>query len=148
MRLVAPLKGRSILVVEDDAIQAIDLTETLKEAGARVIGPAWNADTAMQLARSNTFSAAVLDYRLCSRNCMSVANELNQRHTPFIILTAYDAWVRLPHSWHGCRLVTKPANMAKLVRTIAALIRWKNAPVSSARQRIRTEAAMIESALR
>jgi hypothetical protein len=45
------LRGRWILIVEDDCVTAMDLAETLSAAGALILGPAATIDTAFELVR-------------------------------------------------------------------------------------------------
>ena len=58
------LAGLRILIVEDDPIIALDVAETLADAGAIVIGPAHTVTQALKLVDGGGLDAAVLDYRL------------------------------------------------------------------------------------
>ena len=58
------LAGLRILIVEDDPIIALDVAETLADAGAIVIGPAHTVAQAFKLVDGGGLDAAVLDYRL------------------------------------------------------------------------------------
>jgi DNA-binding response OmpR family regulator len=120
------LKGVPILVVEDDLIQALDLAESLREGGASVVGPVCDPNEAVRLARENGCRAAVLDFQLGSRNTAQIALELQRQQTPFVIHTGYHCAELLPFHWPGCRVVAKPADIPRLVRTVAALVRWKS----------------------
>ena len=119
------LKGAPILVVEDDAFQGLDLALSLEEAGAIVIGPVSDVNDAILVAREGNCLAAIMDFRLGTRDAIELGEELHRHHTPFIIHTAYDCAGRLPAQWHGCKLISKPADIPGLIRTIAALLRWK-----------------------
>ncbi len=117
--------GTPILVAEDDVLQALDLVEALQAAGASVIGPVGDLSHALELAREGACRAAILDFRLGSEDATSVGNELDRQQTPFVIHTGYDCRDMLPGQWRGCRLVQKPANIERLVYTVAALVRWQ-----------------------
>jgi DNA-binding NtrC family response regulator len=114
-----------VLVVEDDAVQGLDLTEMLKEAGASVIGPISSMEAAIGAVRSKACAAAIIDFRLGDFNAIPLGEELHQRQIPFVIYTGYDCLGVLPRHWQGCRVVVKPAAVGELVRTIAALVRWR-----------------------
>ena len=58
------LNGRSILLAEDDALQAIDLFDILADEGATAIVTVSELDEALRVARSHRFDAAILDYRV------------------------------------------------------------------------------------
>jgi DNA-binding NtrC family response regulator len=119
------LKGIPILLVEDDAVQALDMAESLKDAGAIVIGPVANLSDAIAMARQGGCHAAILDFRLGSGDSIPIGQELYRRQTPFIIHTGYDCADMLPAQWRGCRLISKPADIGRLIRAVAALLRWK-----------------------
>jgi DNA-binding NtrC family response regulator len=119
------LQGKPILVVEDDALQGLDLAEILKEAGACVIGPISSSEEAIGLVRRRACSAAIIDFRLRQFNAIPIGQELYEQEIPFIIHTGYDCLGVLPPHWRGCRVIVKPAGVNELVWTIAALVRWR-----------------------
>jgi DNA-binding NtrC family response regulator len=119
------LKGAPILLVEDDALQALDLAFSLKEAGAIVIGPLANPSDAIPVAREGNCLAAIMDFRLGTSDAIELGEELYRHDTPFIIHTGYDCADMLPEQWRGCKVISKPADIDHLIRTISALLRWK-----------------------
>jgi DNA-binding response OmpR family regulator len=119
------LRGTPVLVAEDDLLQAMDIGASLKEAGASVIGPVFDVNEAVALARLGLCGAAVLDFRFGSADAIPLGQELQRRRTPFVIHTGYDCRNMLPRQWLGCKVVQKPADMASLVHTVAALVRWR-----------------------
>jgi len=116
-----------ILIVEDDALQGLDVAEMLKEAGASVIGPISDLEAAVGVARTKACSAAIIDFRLGAFNAIPLGEELHQRQIPFLIHTGYDCLGVLPSTWRGCRVIIKPAASEELVWTLAALVRWRRA---------------------
>src|SRR6267154_1801796 len=82
------LCGRSILVVEDEPLIALDLEQSLRKAGARVLS-ACTLDRALLLAEHAGLSAAVLDYGLAAGNCGPISERLTQRRIPFVIYSGY-----------------------------------------------------------
>jgi len=80
-----------ILIVEDDAIIAYDLSETVRGMGHQVCGTAATMDEALTLAARHTPTLALLDIRLAEGdNGIEVARELRrQRFLPVIFVTAF-----------------------------------------------------------
>jgi hypothetical protein len=56
------LKGRRVLVVEDELLVALDYCHNLESAGAEVVGPFQTAQEAMRCVKNAAIDAAVLDY--------------------------------------------------------------------------------------
>src|SRR5919199_2098452 len=81
----------NILIVEDETITAMDLRETLEEAGHKVIGIARDLQTAVKLVRSNPPDLALVDIQLegSTGDGIATAKELLTYHRmPIIYLTA------------------------------------------------------------
>jgi len=91
----ASLKGRRILVVEDDYLVALSLVGILEQAGARVLGPIGTLDEAIAVVENNgkTFDGAVLDINLNGEKSYPVADVLAARAVKFVFTTGYDARV-------------------------------------------------------
>ncbi|MGF1622734.1 MAG: hypothetical protein ACFCUR_19240 [Rhodomicrobiaceae bacterium] len=123
MRSNNMLKGRSILLAEDDAMQAVELFDTLADEGATAVVSVSELDEALRMAGSQRFDAAIFDYRLGGNRSTLLAEYLDRQHTPFVIHTGYP--LQFPCLWRGCRLVPKPSAPTTLVHTLAALIRWQ-----------------------
>lgn len=120
-----PLQGYSILVVEDDPLQALDIAESLGEAGAAIVGPVYDLHEAVRVVRTESADAAVLDFRFGMQNSTDLAQELYRQRTPFVIHTGYHEVPTIVSQWRGCRLIAKPSNIARLIKTLEALMRWK-----------------------
>lgn len=87
------LGGRKILVLEDDAFVALDVAMSLKDAGARVVGPFARAEVALEqiadIGRRGV-DAAVLDVDLGDHLSEDVAKELSRLGIPFLFYTGAD----------------------------------------------------------
>lgn len=118
------LDGIPVLVVEDDGLQALDLTASLMEAGALPIGPAATCTEALRLMNSAEIRAVVLDLRLRGEDGTWLAWELYRRRMPFLVHTGYLETRFLPAHWGGCQIMFKPASMDRLVRRVGHLVRW------------------------
>ena len=79
-----PLTGKLCLVVDDEFLIALDIQQTLENAGAAEVVCAGNAAEAMAFARARRFDVAVLDVRLGQTGASSlpVAEVLAAAGTP------------------------------------------------------------------
>jgi len=97
----------SVLVVEDEALIAMDLQALLEDAGYRVLGPANSTAAAMALLAGQDPDVALLDVNLGRSDVFGVANELARRKTKLIFLTGHTAQ-KLPLAHRHRPLVAKP----------------------------------------
>jgi DNA-binding response OmpR family regulator len=116
------LRGRRILVVEDDALLAMSVDDMLREAGADVAGPADTLDSAGQLAAEGHLSAAILDIRLYDDEVWPIARLLATRGVPFMFHTGHFDGTSLPAEWAGRPILTKPARAKQIVGALADLV--------------------------
>jgi CheY-like chemotaxis protein len=102
------LKGRRILVIEDEYFLAEDMTQLLRGWGAQVIGPLGEVDDALQLVRDGgEVDLAVLDINLRGQMIYPVADELRRRTIPFIFTSGYDRGP-VPSEYEKVPLLEKP----------------------------------------
>jgi CheY-like chemotaxis protein len=87
--MATDLKGSAVLVVEDEAIVSMMLEDILMELGIKVIGPAPSIERALELARSATLDAAILDVNVRGERIDPVAAVLRNRAIPFVFATGY-----------------------------------------------------------
>ncbi len=80
-----------VLLVEDEALVAMMIQETLTEFGFEVLGPVGTVSEALAAARDRSFDAAVLDINLGDDLVYTVAEILTRRGVPFVFVTGYDA---------------------------------------------------------
>jgi CheY-like chemotaxis protein len=83
------LSGRRILVVEDEALIALDLQGMLDQRGATVVGPAATVSEALKTITENQIDCALLDLKLGDETADPVAAALKQRAIPTVFVTAY-----------------------------------------------------------
>jgi CheY-like chemotaxis protein len=97
----------TVLVVEDEALIALDLQALLEDAGYRVMGPASSPAAALMLLDHSDPDVALLDVNLGRSDVFDVANELATRKSRVIFLTG-DTMQRLPQAHRHRPLVSKP----------------------------------------
>jgi DNA-binding response OmpR family regulator len=109
--------GGRILVVEDNALLAIELAQALKDAGFETVGPALTVTQAMSLIGKSGCDAAVLDINLRGETSEPVAKELRVRGVPFITMTGY-ARGQQPAIFEGTPTFTKPVAMELVIEEL------------------------------
>lgn len=84
------LRDQRVLVVEDEAVVAMELVRVLTAAGAKVVGPAGTIEEALGLLDDGQpIDRALLDVNLGGRLITPVAAALTNRRIPFVYLTGY-----------------------------------------------------------
>lgn len=122
-RSLPSLHGARILVVEDEAILAMELAAILKGAGAEIIGPCNTVAEALALsARTLDIAAAVLDVRIGRNTIAPVARQLAGNGTPFMFYTRQIARDPTVAEWLDHKIIAKPADAATLVFAVAEMI--------------------------
>jgi CheY-like chemotaxis protein len=117
-----PLKGRRILVIEDEYFLAEDICSVLRDLGADVIGPAGEVEDAIGIVNSGeVIDAAVLDVNLKDVSILPVADRLRARNIPFVFTTGYDKSA-IDVRFKDIHLFEKPINVAAMARSLGKLI--------------------------
>lgn len=96
-----------VLVVEDDPLIAIELTDILEQEGCEVVGAAANVPAALDFVRTGNIDLALLDVALGAETVEPVAKLLVRRDIPFGVVTAYPRAI-LPNVVRGHPFVQKP----------------------------------------
>ena len=107
------IKGRRILVVEDEAIIAAFLEDILVEFGAEVVGPASTVARALALANCESIDAAILDVNIRDESVIPVRDALRCRGIPVIFATGYNSRQSL-EATNGSPIVDKPYSKERI----------------------------------
>ena len=114
-------QGQRVLIVEDELLLAMDYEELLKREGCTVLGPVGRRAQALALLERERPDVAILDLNLAGERSTAVAEALEARGVPFVIVSGYaERTLREPVLRRAPRL-DKPAKQQDLVRIIAAL---------------------------
>ena len=116
--VLKPAEKPRVLLVEDEALVAMMIQETLAEFGFQVIGPVSTASEALASARDSRFDAAVLDINLGDGMVYSVAELLSKRGVPFVFVTGYDA-DSVDARFAGVPILQKPIERNMLQKVFA-----------------------------
>lgn len=111
----------TVLLVEDDALVALDLGNALTQAGYRLAGPvATLAEAAAQVERY-TPDLAVVDVRLKDGLSTELARELRRRSVPFLVHSACRRDNSLCLELREAPWLTKPVRSPDVVAAVQGL---------------------------
>lgn len=118
---VAPgtLDSMTVLVVEDQALIAMDTEETLRQLGAGAVVLARNTQDALRHIELSAPHLAVLDVNLGDETSQLVAETLAQRGVPFLFMTGYSDHVMMPPAMRHVPVVRKPVSAAAIAANVA-----------------------------
>jgi DNA-binding response OmpR family regulator len=113
---------KTVLIVEDEVLIAMDLKLMLEVCGWRVIGPAATVQHALRLLEDELPSVALLDVNLGNELVTRVAETLKARDVPFALASAYEKPERFGGEvLAGAPNVGKPTGERRLLATLAQL---------------------------
>ena len=115
------LKGRTVLLVEDNMIIAMDGEDALRDLGAEVMTAA-SINRAREAIARHKVDLAVLDFNLGNETSLPIADLLTERGVSFIFATGYGDGLELPARYSHVTLLKKPYSGATLAQVIAPLI--------------------------
>jgi PAS domain S-box-containing protein len=107
-----------VLLVEDEALVAMMIQETLAEFGFQIVGPVSTASEALAAAQDSHFDAAVLDISLGDSLAYGVAEILEKRGVPFVFVTGYDT-ESVERRFNGIPILQKPIERTALQKIFA-----------------------------
>jgi CheY-like chemotaxis protein len=120
------LRGRSILVVEDEPLIGLNISTALEEAGAHVTATT-NIRHALILVEHDGLAAAIMDHALADGDSAELCARLNARGIPYVSFSGYDpvkgAGFDAPH-------VRKPATMDVLLSAVEGVLAGQSHRVS------------------
>lgn len=116
---VLRVQGDKILVVEDNALLAMEMRFILEDAGYQVVGPVSSVAEGLDLANTrNDLDIAVLDINLAGEMSFPIAEALKAKGVPFVFCTGYEH-PDTPASLSDCSFMQKPINERSLLSRLA-----------------------------
>lgn len=107
-----------ILLVEDDALIALDVADTLEAAGAEVVGPFGTLKSAREAAGTAQVDLAVLDIDLHGEEVFPAASILRERGVPFLFYTGRPDRIALTTVFAGIPVCPKPIDARGLLAAV------------------------------
>jgi DNA-binding response OmpR family regulator len=112
------LAGLRVLVVEDELLVAMLIEDALADQACVIVGPYARLQDALIAAATETLDLAVLDVNLAGKKVYPVAELLEKRGIPFVLLSGYgrDAIPVNHPEWQACN---KPFQPEELISVLA-----------------------------
>lgn len=114
-----PPNSLRVLIVEDEAIIALDLSDMITDLGHIVVMVANRIDIGMDFARSGRLDLAILDMNVRGALSFPIADVLRDQSIPFIFASGYGER-GLIDGFRDAHVITKPYNidiLGKMVTT-------------------------------
>ena len=119
------LAGRTVLIVEDEVLIALDIEAALEQKGALVKGPVTRLADGLPIAenQSHEFDCAVLDVNLRGEEVFPIAEKLQKNGIPFLFHTGHGKSEVLQQRFANAPVCNKPFQTEKLLLELEKLIR-------------------------
>ncbi|MBD2749514.1 response regulator [Microvirga sp. BT688] len=111
-----------VLILEDEALIALNVQDELQDAGYMVAGPFSACSAALEWLRTTTPDMAVLDTTLKDGHCREIALELSRREVPFLIYSGYQEDQQLLSDFQHITWIEKPVPSGALVQACQQLL--------------------------
>ena len=125
-RGVAPrqvLAARTVLIVEDSLIIALDAEDVVKKLGADGVMTAATVPAALDLlSESLRPDVAMLDINLGDKSSFPIADRLDQLGIPFLFASGYGEQAHLPAAHAERTVVQKPYTIENVARALERLL--------------------------
>lgn len=112
--------GRRILLVEDEPLVAMMMSQIISELGADVLGPFGTLTEALA-ANVEGLDAALLDVNVAGELVYPLAERLERSGTPMVFLTGYDA-KSIDERFVRSGILTKPIDESELAACLAGIL--------------------------
>lgn len=114
--------GSLILIVEDEALIAMEIEARVKSLGYSVLGPAWNLASASELLASATPHAALLDVQLANERATPIARRLRGLGVPYALVTGYARLSLKEEEFNDVRRISKPVTQRDLEKALNEML--------------------------
>ena len=112
---------RSVLVLEDSMMVALDTSDMLQKMGVETVVTSATVAQALSFIKAESFDFAILDISLRDSNSFDVAEELDSLNIPFCFLTGFGSDLDMPEQFKTKTILTKPTNLMSLRNEILKL---------------------------
>lgn len=116
----APLPPRALLV-EDEAVIALDMTDILQDAGVIDIRVATTAEQGLALLEEGVVDFAILDVNLGTTTSLGIARALAEKRVPFVLTTGCNHGSGEMSAFPPSPVLQKPYSPDDIIEAIAGL---------------------------
>lgn len=118
MTTTTGLSGLRVLVLEDEMLIAMLLEDTLAEHDCKIMGPAATIAEALALIDAEQPDAAIMDVNIGGEKAYAVAEALDARGVPFLLVSGYGQFAapeNRPH-WVVCAKPFRSEDMVAMLQ--------------------------------
>jgi CheY-like chemotaxis protein len=115
------LKGRRVLLIEDEYLVAMQMARQFADFGVEVVGPVATLDRALAFANGGALDAAVVDINLRGMMAYEVADQLQERGIPFVFASGYDRST-IPPRFAGVIYCEKPIDPRQVAQALSGAL--------------------------
>lgn len=122
---VAPdplIEGRTVLLVEDSLIIALDAEDILKRLGALHVATAASVEQGLKAIDDAMPSLAILDVNLGDHTSFAIADRLKALGIPYLFATGYGEQAQLPEAHRDRIVLQKPYTLENVARVLPQLL--------------------------
>jgi PAS domain S-box-containing protein len=101
------MRGGRVMIVEDEPLVAMAMSELMAELGMIVIGPFGRVGQAIAALKDNPVNAALLDINLAGELVYPLADRLMANNVPFVFVTGYGS-ESIDRRYANVRILQKP----------------------------------------
>jgi DNA-binding NtrC family response regulator len=113
-----PLAGKSVLIIEDEALIALNIESCLQDAGAAVVIANSMALAQRALDEGIPFDVAVVDLHLADGNASPLIQILSERGISVVITTGYEVDRKQPALGRAIAILQKPHTERDLINAL------------------------------
>lgn len=123
------ISDKTILILEDEALVAMDIGDELRDRGWNVADVVGTLDAATRATQANVPDLAILDVNLRGHQSFDLAISLRAKGTTVLFLSGNTA-DELPDELSGCTFIQKPVQYDTLHDTLLAAIAPRSGTVA------------------
>ena len=110
---------KSILIVEDEPLTALDLRYACEDAGFQAVGVTTSRQAMEALGSDTAITGAVLDLNLGrGESCAAIARALRERDIPFVLHTGDKNRSDVDLAAIDAPIIAKPSAAAEVIRSL------------------------------
>ena len=115
------LRGKRVLIIEDEALIAIELSDIVEGNEGQVVGPFRTNREALSLLDIESVDAAILDLNIADGEVTPTARRLIAAGVPILVCTAGTLPRAMREQWPDLPIHRKPVRARSLVNTLSEL---------------------------
>lgn len=114
----ANASGKSVLVVEDNVVLAMEMEKMLYDLGVDCVDAIPDSASALTSIARKHYDVAFLDINLGSENSFGVAKQLQSQGVPIILVSGYSNQLDLPESMRELTRLAKPISRLDIAKSL------------------------------